>query len=119
MNLKEYLDEHTIVLIGRSYLCGEVIVDKPTELISVIEKCGYYISEIRWWDRAKIAVGSDIGYGGPRDPNDPDNYFFAETDIDRTFDTNTQSCVYRDYLSQIKNERPCYDIHPAFAIKRK
>lgn len=119
MNFEKYLIAHTIVVIGKGCLDGEVIVDDPPGVIHTAEESKYYIAEIRWWDRAKIATGSTIGYGGPRDPKDPNTYFFAETDIDKVFSANTEACTYYDYLRQIINENCCYDLRPAFIFKER
>ena len=125
MNLKrldDYLKEHTIVKIGSpvlNYVSCETIVDNPAELISIVLQNNCYISEIRWWDRVKITSGSIIGYGGPRDPRSPYSYFFAETDICKTFNIYAQEKEYSEYLSCIKNLYSKFDLFPAFDIKMR
>lgn len=120
MKLNEYLKENTILKVGYSseYIVCEVIVKNPIELISIVSKEECYISEIRWWHRAKMSMGSDIGYGGPRDPDDSD-YFFAETDISKKFDSNSQAEEYYNYIEGTKVKYAQYDLLPAFDIKHK
>ena len=122
MKLDDYLNNHTITRIGHSiagYVCCEIIVDNPIDLIPIVRENNCYISEIRWWDRVKIASGSIIGYGGPRDPRNPNSYFFAETDICKTFDNFSCDKDYYVYLQQIFKEYNKFDLHPAFDIKRR
>ena len=81
MKIEDYLNDHTIIKIGVSppgYICSEVIVDNPAELISIIRENGCYIAEIRWWDCVEIVSGSSIGYGGPRDPRGPDSHYLPK-----------------------------------------
>ena len=121
MRIEDYLVEHAIVKIGKTlpdYISCEIIVDNPYELISVVTRNYGYISEIRWWDCVEITTGSNIGYGGPRDPRNPDHYFFAETDICKKFDLLTENKIYYEYLKQIEVEYSAYNLYPAFDIKR-
>lgn len=120
MNIKDFLAHHTIIEIGNKlpgYICCETIVDDPIRLISTVQLSNNYISEIRWWDHVKICAGSDIGYGGPRDPHSPKEYFYAETDIVRTFTPSTNEEEYLHYMQEIKNKYPRYQLFPAFNIK--
>ena len=122
MSIYDYLLNHTIIRIGNclsEYVCCETIVDNPIELIAVVKENDCYISEIRWWDRVKISLGSKIGYGGAKDPRFPDEYFFAETDICRVFDFESCDGEYYEYLEQIKQKYANYDLFPAFDIKKK
>lgn len=121
MRIEDYLSNHTIVRIGITlpgYVCCETIVDNPIELISVIKNNDCYITEIRWWDRAEIASGSSIGYGGPRDPKSPDSHFFAETDIYKVFTPLSQDEEYYGYLDQIESTHSNLNLFPAFDIKK-
>jgi hypothetical protein len=120
MNIHTFLHEHTIIEIGNrlpGYLCCEVIVDNPELLIPVVRENGFFISEIRWWHRTEIALGSSIGYGGPRDPNAPDRLYFAETDISMTFDALSDDDEYIQYIAQTKSKYALLDLVPAFDIK--
>lgn len=123
MDLLEYLKKHTIVSIGNlttdKCVVVEMIPDNPKELIDCIIKNNCYISEILWWDRASVALGSKIGYGGPLDPRDPQNYYFAETDICASFEKTTTLSEYVKYLDDVKERFVMYDLYPAFDIYRK
>ena len=94
-------------------------MDNPIDLVDCIIKNNCYISEIRWWDRADITLGSKIGYGGTRDPRVPQKYYFAETDICDTFEKSTSFTEYVEYLNKIKMQYYMYDLHPAFDIYRR
>ncbi len=122
MNLKDYLNSHTIIEIGRvlsEYLCLETIVDDPIELINNIDESEYYISVIRWWDRVKIGTSSPIGYGGPRDPRDPEVYYFAETYLEESFEASFNKDEFLTYLSETKEKYRELDLYPAFDIMKK
>ena len=119
-HIKEHMKEHLIVPVG--YLSNdkfetfEVITDNSDELIKFALESGCYISEIRWWDRTHLSTPSPIGYGGPLDPRDPQNYFFAETDICASFNKDSSLGEYSEYLNRIRAEYACYDVYPAFVI---
>lgn len=120
MNIEDYLIRHTIVKIGVTlpgYICCEAIVDDPIQLLAIVRENNCYISEVRWWDCAKILSGSSIGYGGPRDPRCPKYRFFAETDIAKTFTPWTQDKEYKNYLQKINNDYSNFNLLPAFDIK--
>ena len=120
MKLMDFLGSHTIVKIGSGlpeYVCCETIVDDPIKLVSLVKENNCYISEIRWWDRAEIAIGSSIGYGGPRDPRTPNTHFFAETDICKVFTDFSQDEEYYIYLDEVKKNYSNYNLYPAFDIK--
>ena len=122
MKLNEYLKSHTVLKIGccdSSTQFYEIIVDNPVELVSIVLKNGFYISAIRWWDRAKISIGSQLGYGGPRDPSNPNTYFFAETDLYKEFDSHTEGIIYCEYIDSIIKLYPNYELIPAFDIIKK
>ena len=121
MKLEDYIDKHTIIKIGMpssEYVYCEVIVDDPKQLVSVARDDGYYISSIRWWHHANITAGSNIGYGGPKDPNCPD-YYFAETDFCKQFDVFSQDEEYYKYIDEIKHAYPNSLLIPAFDIKKR
>ena len=122
MKLMDYLGTHMIVKIGiglPEYVCCETIVDDPVKLISLIRENNCFISLIRWWDWVKITNGSDIGYGGPRDPRNPNTHFFSETDICRAFTEFSHDEEYYMYLDEVKKNYPNYDLYPAFDIKKR
>lgn len=119
--IEDYLKSHMIVGSRNTvpgYIGCEVIVDNPAELVSLVNGSECYISEIRWWEHAEIATGSNIGYGGPRDPQNPDTHYFAETDICMTFDSFSSENTYQEYLQKINSSYPMLDLHPAFDIKK-
>lgn len=121
MNFSIFLSNHVIVQAGvqlPDYICTELIVDNPNELISLVQKSEYYISHICWWDYVKIGYSSSLGYGGRRNPREPD-YYFAETDICRDFEMTATANEYYDYLVKVKNKFSCFNIFPAFDIKKK
>ena len=123
MSLLQYLKKHIIVSIGSletdKCVIVEVIVDNPEELLEQVIKNDCYISEIRWWDRTPIFTQSKIGYGGTPDPRDPQNYYFAETDLCNSFGKTTSIPEYVKYLEDIKKQNFMYDLYPAFDIYKK
>ena len=123
MNLLQYLNNHTILTIGNlvedKCVIVEVISNNPEELVEYVIKNDCYISEIRWWDRASISTKSKIGYGGTKDPRDPQKYYFAETDICASFEKETTALEYLEYLNTIKTQYSMHDLYPAFDIYLK
>ena len=123
MKLLKYFKDHAIVSIGNlsidECVVVETIFDVPEELIEYVIKNNCYISEISWWDRASIMQKSSIGYGGTPDPRDPQNYYFAETDIRASFEKTTTFSEYIKYLNEVKEKYIMYDLYPAFDIYRK
>ena len=120
MKIQDYLIEHKIIKIGMDlpgYICTEIIVENPEELIKVVEKSNCYISAMRWWEYTEISSTPTIGYGGARDPRDPEGHFFAETDLCMEFSASAHCTEYRSYLSQIKTMHPNLILFPAFDIK--
>lgn len=107
---------HLIVSVGNDPLC-ENIVDDPKAFVRVVRENGYYISNILWWERAQIIAGSQIGYGGPRDPKCPDTHFFSETYIQKKFDTVLRDEEYFEYFDSIKTEFPELELFAGFDIK--
>ena len=122
MDLEIFLQNNVIVSIGEpiiGYICTETIVNDFKKLIDILDVDRYYISEIRWWDCVLIKTGSPIGYGGVRDPRNPFEFFFAETDICQEFDISSTKKVYSAYIDSIKNNYINYNLYPAFDIKLK
>ena len=98
----------------------EIIVDKPIEFIDAVLLSGYYISCVMWWDRTKMDESSTIGMGGPRDPRDPDMYYFSEVVyLDKYFDKSTTKGEYCDYIKNIFSAYPSHDLYPGFDIEKK
>ena len=78
MNFNDYLDKHTIVIIGSfipKRMFNDIIVDNPKEFVAQAINNGWCITNISWWDHVKISTGSTIGYGGPRDPRNRKEFF--------------------------------------------
>ena len=123
MNIVQYLKDNTIVSIGNlndeKCVIVEAIPKRPIELVKFIIEKSCYISEIRWWDRVPISIGSKIGYGGVPDPRDPQKYYFAETDIFASFKKTTSISEYIKYLEAVKTQYHNYDLYPAFDIYLK
>lgn len=122
MNLNSFFLKHSVVSVGipipGKIEFSDVIVDSTDGLISLLGE-HYYISQITWWDRVLISEGSKIGYGGPRDPRDPNKYFFAETDICRQFNSDTQPFEYDNYINEVRDKYTQYDLYPSFDIAIK
>lgn len=127
MDILQYIKMHMITYIGTGimepmvdeYLATEVILDDPQKFVNEITKSNYYVSLIRWWHRIPVNTSSSIGYGGPLDPRDPDNFYFAETHIEESFEKSTSYSQYIHYLSKIRDQYKNYDIYPAFDICSK
>ena len=117
--MRSFIFKHTIVSIGtpvdQKDAFVEVIVDNPKELILIVEKSAYYISEIRFYHRVKIMDGSMIGYGGPTDPRDS-SYYFAETDYDHEFSLDAEINDYLKYVHEIESLYPEYQMIPSFTL---
>ncbi len=122
MNIDKYLEKHLIIKFGSTlpqFAYYEIIVDKPEEFLLFLTNTENYISVIRWWEYTPISVSPRIGYGGKKDPSSPNKYFFAETDVYKNFDSNTE---YKEYVSYLKEIRDMYSdilLLPAFNIERK
>ena len=123
MDILSFLKNHTIVSIGKPItdicVAAEVISDDPFGLIQVALEHNCYISEIRFWDRVKMSETSSLGYGGPRDPREAGDTYFAETDICRCFSPKTTYEEYRKYLHDVQKAYPNHELYPAFDIERK
>lgn len=99
---------------------NDVIVDNPFELIDVVLENKGYISCVMWWDRVKTNKGSRIGMGGPRDPRNPNMYYFAEVaHLDRYFDESTSKEEYCKHIRNILSTYPNNDLYPGFDIRKK
>ena len=121
MKIEDFLQRHTIVKIGMTppeYVCCEVVLDDPRAFARIVRENRCYVTEVRWWDCAEIALESPIGYGGPRDSRSPDKYFFAETDIGRVFPAGLQDEEYDRYFDKIKQAYARFDLYPAFDVRR-
>ena len=118
--LSKYIEMHRIVTIGTptspDTLYAETIVDNPYEFVQAIVKNGFYISEILWWERTLQSSSPKLGMGGPVDPRDPLNYYFAETDICMNYNHNTSLEEYIDYLNEIQAKYPNFDLFPSFVV---
>lgn len=127
MNILQYIKMHMITYVGTGIiepmvdecLATEVILDDPQEFVNEIIKSNYYISLVRWWHRIPRNTSSPIGYGGPLDPRDRDNFYFAETYIEESFEKSTSAAQYTHYLNKIREQYKDYDIYPAFDICSK
>ncbi len=131
MTLNDFLKEHLIVQIGvhdADYCAAlqaveeisEIIVDAPMELVDIVLENGCYIPYILWWERADAETGSELGMGGPKDPRDPNGYFFSEiTHMDKHFQVATTKKEYRAYLETVFSQYPDKELYPGFDIKKK
>lgn len=114
--LYDYINSHLIVKISDNY--RDIIVNNPYEFVAFLEKTEFFISEILWFDRAKIEIGSSIGYGGPID-NQDNNFFWAETYICDTFSEQTTTRNYQEYLKKTAQQYSDYSLYPAFTLNLK
>lgn len=113
----KYTDVYSELLSGTELV--DCIVDVPRDFVGVVLSNGCYISQIIWWDRARISAGSDIGAGGYRDPWDPDYYFAEITFLDKEFDLATSEEAYLTYMQGIWEEYPNHTLYPGFCIVKK
>ena len=135
MNLYEYIRSHGIRYNHLSEhsifphqpnngnmieIVTELIVDNPIQLVEKVISQGLYIPCIIWWDRARIDIGSKIGMGGPRDPRDPDTYFFAEIPhLDKYFGELTTKEEYCQYIEGVLSAYPEFELYPGFDVAIK
>lgn len=122
MGILDYVKKHKVLQIGidlPSHICSEVIVDEPEKFIRVIVQNGGYISAISWWERVAVGMKPQIGYGGPRDPKAPDEFFFAETDLESCFSVLTSEKEYLNYLALTLQTYPDITLFPAFEVQKK
>ena len=120
--IKDFLNKHLIKQIGNTFnesCCTELIVDDPIAFLSVVLSNGYYVSSILWWEHSRLDMTPIIGGGGTLDPRNPNFYFFAETHIQRTFDSTTDLETYKCYLSSIQSQYPDIVLYPGFDIQQK
>lgn len=118
----EFIEEHRILDVGATLsgeLFAEVILDLPHEFIDIVINSDYYISKISWWERAKIHTGSTLGFGGPRDPRAPEEFFFSETNICREFGITTTRDEYYSYIKSIHAEYTKISLTPSFELQYK
>lgn len=118
----EFIEQHKILAIGSvlpGELFAEIILDAPYEFIDVALDNNYFISKISWWERAKIRTGSMIGFGGPRDPRVPEEYFFSETGICREFGATTTTDEYYSYINNTQAEYKKLCLIPSFELQYK
>ena len=131
MSFDHFLKKHLILSIGneagdiyRKLRSGnditEILVDDPYGFIDTVLQSGWYITYVLWWDRARIAEGSSIGMGGPRDPRNPETFYFAEVvHLDKHFDIGTTREMYREYLNNTLYAFPGNDLYPGFDIQKR
>ena len=122
MDLLQFINNHTIIRNIRNlpnYLFAEVIVDNPLELVRHLESKDCFVSEILWWHRMRIGQASPIGGGGPCDPRNPKDYYFAETFLSREFDSSTSMREYIEYIQSVHAQYPSFDLYPSFDILNK
>ena len=133
MTIDDFLQDHLILIellppdtktlsvqkkINDGGVITEILVDKPLDLVKVVLQNGCYVSCIRWWHRVTLNEGSPIGMGGPRDPRDPNNYFFSEVvHIEKAFEQSATEKDYCDYITEISQMYPIYDLYPGFDIE--
>lgn len=122
MNLNRYVSENLIIKIGKcceNILFSEIIVDDPENFIAFVYENDCYISEIRWWEHVHVGAAPNIGYGGPRDPRCPNEFYFAETDIGKKFDefVSRQAICY--YIMKTKEEYRAFELYPALDVRSR
>ena len=118
----EYIEKHKILEIGfqpSGESFAELILNEPYMFVDVVSQSNYYISTIVWYERAKIHTGSKMGFGGPKDPRSPQDYFFSETSLCKTFDESTRKDEYRSYMDEIQSKYSGVLLFPSFQICRK
>ena len=121
MKTNDSLIRYVCVRIGKTtndFFSAEIIFKEPKKVVEILLSKGYYVSLIRWWHRAKIADGSEIGHGGPRDPSEPLKYYFAEMDLEKTFSSTTTKEQYNAYIDDVKNTYSGFDLYPSLECKR-
>lgn len=117
----DFIEQHIILDIGKALpgeLFAEVILDSPYTFIDVVLNNGYYISKINWWERAKISTGSTTGFGGPRDPRAPEEYFFSEIGVSREFDVIATIDEYYRYINTVQDNYKKIPLFPSFELKK-
>lgn len=118
--LLEYVKNHVVLVVDGQPFNGqtfELIVDSPLEFVALLLENGYFISAINWWERARIAAGSKCGFGGPRDPKLPDEFFFSDTSIGREFCVRTTLDIYYDYLKETTEAFNNVELVPSFEVQ--
>lgn len=77
------------------------------------------ISTIIWYEHAKIHAESNFGFGGPKDPRFPQEYFFSETGLSKAFDEFTDKDEYCSYMKEVQSQHLGVPLIPSFQIFRK
>lgn len=119
--LCDFIDKHMILKIGGQYSSdssAELILDEPYKFVEIVLQSGYYISAINWYEYAKIHLGSKLGFGGPRDPRFPEEYFFSETSIGKTFNEATGIDEYFAYMKKMQSHDFSISLVPSFLIRK-
>lgn len=122
MVISNYIRKHKVLQIGvplPTQICSEVIVDDPKGFLQVVLQNGCYISAISWWERVAIDTKPEIGYGGSRDPIEPNRFYYAETDMEDHFSAFTSEYDYLSYMSRIWQSNPNIALYPAFEVSKK
>ena len=118
----EFIQTHKILEIGLPKSVdsfAELILDNPNEFVNVVSQSGYYISTIIWYEHTKIHAESNFGFGGPKDPRFPQEYFFSETGLSKSFDELTDKDEYCSYMKEVQSQHPGVPLIPSFQIYRK
>jgi len=117
MNLDMYLRDNAIFVIGCNY--SDIIVRDNEDFLSFIYENGYVVSEILWWEYARIdQQGRTLsGGGGPRDPRNC-GYFWSETDIHKTISSEEGVLEISEYIRKTKNEIPNHNLIPSFTVRK-
>lgn len=115
---EDYLRTHKIIEIGEmaeGEVCSDIILDSPIEFIMLLDQSEFYISRILWWDYVEINVGSNIGYGGPKDIRN-EKFFWAETYIESLFSIDTNSDEILKYIAGIQEKYKNHNLYPSFTV---
>ena len=122
MNIKDYINSNLILQVGQPIegdVCVETIVSNPVEFVHVVKSNGYFIQHILWWERAKLSEGPLLGGGGTLDPRSPNEYFFAETQLERDFAANTSADEYIEYIRQTQETYGYLELYPGFDVSSR
>ena len=120
--LFEFIKKHKILEIGLCSLgeCyAELILTEPYKFVDVILQSDHYISTVTWYERASIQIGSRMGFGGPVDPEFPEEYFFSETSICKVFEESACKDEYCSYMDDVYSSYKNVSLVPSFEIRRK
>ena len=121
MDIIEFLTKHYIVCLGESaetrLINGEIIVDCIDDFIDTVYDEKYYITYVCFWERTLLKSQPQIGHGGPLDPRDKDNYYFAETDFCSVFNHLVEKETIKEFINGIKVQFPNIDLYTSFMIE--